>query len=749
MNRKEFYSSSDRTNTQYKITVIPIDKDLPKESQKFEVNPATYLSKITEINFSKKISQKKANEFLCSNIFNISLMKNKTASLKKDNVKQTDFLFLDFEEPKQKSDKQVLSFDKCIEILKKNQLNYILKTSFNHTSENPRLHLFLPLLKPIKNDDEYKYNLQIIQEKYFSDYEFDISTKNINRFCFSSNSSSLQYAFNFEDSDISPESLDKRVLEISEQESLKPVKTQVEDIHLKNFNLQVQTMHNFEFARVDNNSIVKYYRNEKDKTPNIFYSASSYYDNCNEYTLYDKKQQFNVLFSYDDFANSINPQIERDKIQSKLSNEIQNWLIDGGKKYIVTNEGLGKSSTILKFGEKHNFLFVCYTRDRIDEVSSYLTQNKIKHKKVLSNYQILYAFELYDLAELYNEKVSNDDDLSFKKFINNSHINDELKDSIINAYEKNLEVMRTDNCVRLVTSAKLKVELMRNNFNGRDAENHFKEQNIIFDEFVFSEWSKFRVPKDGEEIEQKKTIWQTKNNESKLVNLAKNESFFDELKYSKRVLLLTTERSLIKPLFYNSEYKEIQIYEKKVNANFSMNEYKFERKLYDDSVVYILVKSTSVKVRDELIKRCKERFSILSDEDISVISDNAKERDYSHIAVKGSNEYSDKNLLIIATLRAEIEDNIFFYSCPEFFKKYAHHMKDLNLNPKKEVQNYIRQAHLLTQVSQSIGRNSGFRNRDKKTIVVLPLLTANSKYNFKTIDLNYISPNVYIQRLNM
>ena len=206
MNRKQFFSPSDRTNTQYKITIIPITKDLQKEEQKFQLTPSNYLPIIKEINFAKKVSQKNNTEdLLCGNIFNIGLMKDSSTSLTKENVKQTDFLFLDFEEPKKGSTKKVLTFARCLEILENNNLNHILKTSYNHTEENPRLHLFLPLLKPIKTDYEYKFNLQLVQEKYFSEYEFDNSTKNISRFTFSSKSDTLKYSFCFDKDDIHTE----------------------------------------------------------------------------------------------------------------------------------------------------------------------------------------------------------------------------------------------------------------------------------------------------------------------------------------------------------------------------------------------------------------------------------------------------------------------------------------------------------------------------------------------------------------
>ena len=124
MNRKQFFSPSDRTNTQYKITIIPITKDLQKEEQKFQLTPSNYLPIIKEINFAKKVSQKNNTEdLLCGNIFNIGLMKDSSTSLTKENVKQTDFLFLDFEEPKKGSTKKVLTFARCLEILENNKCN--------------------------------------------------------------------------------------------------------------------------------------------------------------------------------------------------------------------------------------------------------------------------------------------------------------------------------------------------------------------------------------------------------------------------------------------------------------------------------------------------------------------------------------------------------------------------------------------------------------------------------------------------
>ena len=113
------------------------------------------------------------------------------------------------------------------------------------------------------------------------------------------------------------------------------------------------------------------------------------------------------------------------------------------------------------------------------------------------------------------------------------------------------------------------------------------------------------------------------------------------------------------------------------------------------------------------------------------------------------------NIIIVGTVRTEIEDNILYYSCLDFFDVYKTYLeteyKDMenqkrDKKVKREIQNYITQIQLQTQVSQSIGRNSGFRDQGKKTVVVLPLLMPNSTRKFKPIGLNYISPNVEIMQ---
>ena len=82
----------------------------------------------------------------------------------------------------------------------------------------------------------------------------------------------------------------------------------------------------------------------------------------------------------------------------------------------------------------------------------------------------------------------------------------------------------------------------------------------------------------------------------------------------------------------------------------------------------------------------------------------------------------------------------------QIFRRYRRFEKQ-GKTPSKidnEINNYIKQVNLQTQVSQSIGRNSGFRDRGKKAVVVLPLLQRNSAKKFKPINLNYISSDVRV-----
>ena len=754
MNRSKNYSENNRTNNQYKITIFPIDKGKTKDEQINVIKGLKDPKNLKKVNFAKKISQANAKEFLCDNILNISIFNDSSSSTKIGEVSHADFLFVDFEEPNKKSGKKVMTFETCLKILKKNNLNYILKTSFTHTSAKPRLHLFLSTLNSIKTDGQYKYNLKITLDKYFSEYYYDPAPKNINRWVFSSNSESLKFSYNFEDNDIEIEEVSEKLHSVYvESEDKSPVV--INDKSLKDFNEQVYSMYGFLFNRIDSNGVIKYKRNDDDNVPNVWYSTS-YYENADKYTIYDKSDKYNVLFSYKDFYNSKNLKNDQSTIQNRLQKELGNWFIEGDKNYVITNEGLGKSTSVLKYGRTYSFIYVCYSNDRIDEVSQQLESFGIKYKKILGNEILLKEIEkreeFSEIKELnlsaeYNvlinkKKIKN---ISFKNFIDMKVKNEKMKNAILKIHEENKISLTKDDCVRLITSSKLAIEIKKENYKAKDSSNWFNHQKIIFDEFIFSEWAEWRSPDEGEQSKSYETIWRKKDS---YVNLCENElSFLKLLEYSKSNLILTTERSIIKPLFYKSQYEQMFFFSKDGVIKDLLDHIKFEKKLYDDNITYVLTRSTKKdNRRDKIIKGIKSWFKKKYNEKIEVISDGTKLRDASHIGVKGSNKYQDKDLLIIGTFRTEVEDNIFYYSCKEYFDEYSKRLSKKDINEKKEINNFIKSLHLQAQISQSICRNSGYRrSKNKETIVVLPILNENSKHNFKHFDLNYVSPKVLIE----
>ena len=203
-------------------------------------------------------------------------------------------------------------------------------------------------------------------------------------------------------------------------------------------------------------------------------------------------------------------------------------------------------------------------------------------------------------------------------------------------------------------------------------------------------------------------------------------NMFDLLK-KRDVVLLTTEKSLIMPLFKNNEdYKDIIDCTHKLDA---------------ENVKYIITNSTSSKLikgkdnekmRDFLIKELRYKY-----QDIDfVISDNSKEADMSHIKVRGSNNYSNINNLVIGAYPSPIEEYLYYLSCKEYFDN---EFKKSNL-----IQKEIQKLFLESKVSQSVGRNSGFRDNGKKCYVALPLLAPNSEKNIKikNFEISYISSNV-------
>jgi hypothetical protein len=476
--------------------------------------------------------------------------------------------------------------------------------------------------------------------------------------------------------------------------------------------------------------IVKFHRDDNDKNPNVWYNPN---EKSKDKVIFDKNIAYNTLFSVNDFAEAIDPHKERASIQDKLREYCDDWLLEGGKKYVITNEGLGKSTTILKLGAKYDFIFICHSRDRIKEVSAYLLNNRIDYEVIISNSEILEKHNLDDIAIEYKTLKAQDDDISFIAFVKDNISSPTMRSNILSDYNENLKKLKTNNCIRLVTSSKLKYEIYKEDKDGILEDKWYIHQYFIFDEFVLDEWATCMEPEEEEYIFSEPTIWNKKN---KFISLSENEfNFSTLLNMCQNVLILTTERGLIEALLYDSDYMEMVHYDTSVNLlenNYSLPIVKFEKKVFDDTVKYFISNTTAKTLRNDIILQSQELFK----KKLYVISNGTIESDASHIAVKGMNNLTKTDTLIIGTLRTEIEDNILYYSASKFFNKFQQH------HSKEKTRYYIQQIQLEAQVSQSIGRNSGFRSNGSETYVILPLLKPNSVRTLKPYNINYITHKV-------
>lgn len=749
-NRKS-NNPNDRNRSQYKLSFIPIKIDTEKNIQTEYLKPSNYKPIIDTCNLLTKIEKQDAHTFLCSTIFNVGVIKDKSKVFNADNTRFTDFLFFDFEEDKDPNNvKSVLTFKDCVAILKSNNLNYVLKTSYNYTDVKPRLHLFVALSTPIKDNQTYSYNWEKMYEKFFSQYAIDEKCKNFNRWIFSSHSNSVAYSCEFSFNDLEVETLNIVQLEIYKTQKQLVQSKVKQPISCQNNILslmanQIDNMYQYKFHKIDSNRIMKFRRDIADKTPNIWFplNESKYYNELTNKIFYDKKQAHNVMFSIEDFQEAIdikNLSTERISIQKDMADPIDSWLSgeSSGKKYLITNEGLGKSSTLLSKGKYFDFIYVCHTNDRINEASEYLTHCGIPFQQIISNTNILRTFNQDKLVEEYDKLFEKRKRVSFKNFLKDKIKDPVLLSQMIGEYELNLQTLHECKTVLLISSKKLQYEIFKEDLQGNNSDKWYTDKIFIFDEFIFDEWAKWRAPQPNENLQNFETIWKKKNS---YVQLVENElSFIKLLTYSHKVLILSTERLLLEATLHGNGFSEIISYNMKINRSFKTINNKFEKKILDTSVTYILSATTSVKDRNQLIQGAKDYLleNNLIDGEHTVVSDNSILANNSHASVKGKNDLANKDTLIIGTYRTEIEDNILYHNSKDFFDILE------KKNDLSYVREYIKNLFLSSQVSQSIGRNSGFRNQGKRTIVILPLLKPFSNKKIKEIKLKYITPKVFI-----
>ena len=285
---------------------------------------------------------------------------------------------------------------------------------------------------------------------------------------------------------------------------------------------------------------------------------------------------------------------------------------------------------------------------------------------------------------------------------------------------------------------------------------------IVFDEFLVGEWYRHSLT-DVQPSVYDLTVESTWSKGSNFYG-TKVDSFFELLEH-KRVLILTTEKRLISIMMFRSDYKEFL-----GTQNFSLSsDYQLidkepiEFKLETDNVTYLLVKSTRKDILEAQIKQIQG-----DDKSVIVISNGVKNtinNSLTHMGIKGINNLSQNDTLIIGTLKNEQQVKEYILNNKNYFVIMFKSQLIQRLKVFKEtytsdfeiLKSYgndllyefsepiVQKILLETEVSQSIGRNSGFRENGADCVVLLPIIQHNTFRRIgRRLNLNYISKNVQV-----
>lgn len=362
-------------------------------------NSNVMLKKINIAKYLKDETTKiKLIELFKNGFFNIAFNakeKEYNTLLSNDEKAKSDFIFLDFDNTGKTSSQMgyaSLHWIQCV--LEKLDLNYIIKTSRNHTERYNRWHVFIPTLKTIQNDHEYKFYWNKIAQE-FKNYSMilDENTKNINRNVFSSSSNTFKCYYRFNKNDLDYK-LDKLELEVIKEKQNQISKANGASISLNKKSLdlyakQVDNMYGMIVNKEKSyNSRIQMHRNAQDKTAQVFCKLD------NPYVFFDngarkESNSYNTFFSYQDYNNSVEVNNSvRENIQKNVEGSLRHEFFDKKdlqKRYLITNEGLGKSTTILNLAKNYKFIYATHTVDKLNEVDEELKKLNKKYKKSNQN----------------------------------------------------------------------------------------------------------------------------------------------------------------------------------------------------------------------------------------------------------------------------------------------------------------------------------------------------------------------------
>lgn len=685
----------------YKLSVIKIPRLLTSKEEltSLLVSTVTYTSTI-DIKTDTDFNELCKNNIICPSVFH----KGVCSKLDSD-VKVSNFIFIDIDKG--------LTIDEACRILDKEHLSYLLFTSSSHSNVTNKFHILVPLLKSVDSKEDYKAYWSYLHQLF--DCKTDRACCNPSRACYPSLNTNMEIINRLFRNDLH---LDTKVLneykkveiEITKTESffnIEVSKEFLDSLHQLNPNLIIQ-----ESAP----KFIKFKRDLYDRVGNVLY-----YIDQNKKVLFDisKDTRMDLLFSNEEFEDNILANDSRDSIQEAIKNDllehfgtkekmIECGLTPDNKTIIIANEGVGKSETIISLCQEQKIIYAAHTIKRIEEIKASFVQKEIDFVVCCSNEEIFREFELDEtLISSYKEACSKG--ITTVDFIEEVFIdNKDLKESLLKRIMENNNLLLRKDCNVIITIAKLKRLLLR----------FIKEINlstIVLDEFEASDFYSFTT----EPFDNKGTLHNCLYSEVQ-ITVYKNKFNLMNLLKLHSVIILSTERTKIERIFYN-------------NKDYSIKDH--SRWLKARNVIYKLVHSTSgmkkddIKIRDLVIQNVKTLYPFIDE----VIVNASDEGTVNHLQVRGSNDYSEKNTLVIATKPCPQEQKLFELNCKDFYKD-----KEL-----RHIQNDINSTLMSCQINQSIGRNSGFREREKSCVVVLPILAPNSDNCFREIslDLTYISSN--------
>lgn len=745
LNRNTATSSSDKGA--YKLSVIATTES-SKDGHLEVLKKAGRFLNTVKINESTNIEQLCKYNIICPSIF-----KKDAPSRKDEDVKYSKFIFIDIDNG--------MTIQEAQANLDSKELSYILYTSISHKEKHHKFHILVPTLQKIDSKEDYKAYWQYLHELF--KFKTDNSCNTPSKVSYPSAKDGLVISMMYRN-DLYLEAKElnayKRVVAGYESGESNPSSVAHPDY------LKMIENTNPSLILVDNtDTVLRFKRDEEDKIPNVFN-----YHSKDEKHIIDttKDSSTDLLFCNSDFLDAVKPddKVKLDKkaienfegimsdpilkecltkeqadsyraevyndncvqenIQKQISTSISDLVyardyigLNSAKMVIVGNEGAGKGRAIIELCRNTPVIYAADTKDRIKEIKESLDKELIDSVICYSNSEVLASLG-YDSDFIKEFERVMEDNVTTNKFIDKAL---PIEEALVvkNALKENNKAIERADVTVLLTTKKLQVLLL-------SYQSKSNLSLIVLDEFEVSNFYPVSTSKSykGQKARKVDTFFDNP------IKVYENRESLFNLLIGKSAIILSTELEKVKRVFY----KKVDYYVKDCTKLIKAN-----------NVTYILTSSTSNVVtesgftkRDEKIQKVKELHTDIT----KVITNNSSGADLSHKAIRGSNSYKKENTLVVGHYPNDEEQYLFYEAAKEYYN-------DTFGDDLDSIADDINFTIMGTQISQSIGRNSGFRESGAKCYVLLPILAPHSPKCFKKrgkqkmeLHLKYVSPNIEV-----